>query len=264
MSSDLPALSNPLNNPLMRAGEQFERTARAHGSDEAGLRQAAREFESLFVSYLLKVMRETIGQSDEPGSGFGRQIYTELFDQELARGMAQRSALGIADLVVRHLASERAAPAEPEAGTDTRPAGVPDPSSNVIEPDIPDFRLPVQAPVSSGFGLRRDPFNHRLKVHRGIDIAAPAGTEVQAALGGEVVSARYERGYGNTVVIRHSDGLQTRYAHLDTLTVKEGEVVPPLHVLGAVGNTGRSTGPHLHFEVIRNGARIDPEQALAE
>ncbi len=122
MSSDLPAISNPLNHPLMTAGERFERTAKAKGNDEAGLRQAAQEFESLFVSYLLKVMRETIEQSEDPGSGFGRQIYTELFDQELARGMAQRSVLGIGDLVVRHLESDKAATTG--KGTAADPAGV--------------------------------------------------------------------------------------------------------------------------------------------
>jgi murein DD-endopeptidase MepM/ murein hydrolase activator NlpD len=255
MSSDLPVISNPMSNPLMRAGEQFEQSVRNRAAnDQAGLRQAANEFESLFVSYLLKVMRETIDQSTEEGTGFGREIYTELFDQEVSRGIAQKGVLGIADMLVRHMGSDKAA--EPVSAPTT---GTPDSGE-----DIPDFQLPVRAPVSSGFGVRRDPFTHTLKSHKGIDIAAPEGTVVQAALAGEVVKARYEPGYGNTVVIRHADGLETRYAHLGTVTVKEGERVPSLRVIGSVGNTGRSTGPHLHFEVISRGMPINPEEALAD
>ncbi len=260
MSSELPVISNPLNNPLMRAGEKFERTAAAKaGTDEAGIRQAAQEFESLFVSYLLKVMRETIEQTGEEGSGFGREIYTEMFDQEVARGMAQKSVLGIADMVVRRLTPEKS------SGADKPAVPSPTPSSDGRDPeDIPDFQLPVHAPVSSHFGPRRDPFSHRLGVHKGIDIAAPAGTQVQAAMAGEVVTARYEPGYGNTVVLRHADGLETRYAHLGTVEVRPGDHVLSRGALGSVGNTGRSTGPHIHFEVISHGARIDPEDAMSD
>jgi murein DD-endopeptidase MepM/ murein hydrolase activator NlpD len=258
LSSDLPVISNPLDSPLLRAGEQFERTVRSKsGTDEAGLRKAASEFESLFVSYLLKVMRETIDESTAEGSGFGRQIYTELFDQEVARGMAQRGVLGIGDMVVHRLESAKSAEPDTPASSSIQP------SAGAGE-DIPDFQLPVHAPVSSAFGMRRDPFTHQMKAHKGIDIAAPEGTAVQAALGGEVVSARYEYGYGNTVVLRHAGGMETRYAHLGSISVREGEQVASQTVLGSVGSTGRSTGPHLHFEVIDNGRQINPEEALTD
>jgi murein DD-endopeptidase MepM/ murein hydrolase activator NlpD len=103
-----------------------------------------------------------------------------------------------------------------------------------------------------------------MRFHKGLDLAAPEGTPVRAALGGEVVYAGYDGSYGNTVVIRHGDGLQTRYAHLEATDVKRGDLVTQEQVLGKVGSTGHSTGPHLHFEVIRDGERIDPGQALAD
>jgi murein DD-endopeptidase MepM/ murein hydrolase activator NlpD len=77
-------------------------------------------------------------------------------------------------------------------------------------------------------------------------------------LSGTVVSAGYENGYGNTILIQHSGGLQTRYAHLGSMNVKTGDVVASQQMIGSVGDTGRSTGPHLHFEVIKMGKAIDP------
>ena len=106
--------------------------------------------------------------------------------------------------------------------------------------------------------MRKDPFLHRAKFHKGLDLAAPEGMKVVAALPGTVISAGYDTGYGNNVLIQHSGGLQTRYGHLGSVNVKAGDVVDSTAVLGTVGNTGRSTGAHLHFEVTRMGKPVDP------
>jgi murein DD-endopeptidase MepM/ murein hydrolase activator NlpD len=127
-------------------------------------------------------------------------------------------------------------------------------------------RLPVQgqAPrISSGFGVRHDPFTGRLARHMGLDIPAVHGTAVLASGGGRVVSAGYRGPYGNAIVIDHGDGLQTLYGHCSKLYVHVGELVMPQQKIAAVGSTGRSTGPHLHFEVIRNGVRVAPGQVLS-
>ncbi len=243
------------------------------GSGSRDVKRVAQEFESLFVTYLLKVMRETIEEAGDSGSASGKGIYTELFDQEFARNISQQRGFGIADLVIKGLKT-----AQPAAASDTSDVPLqppvsdggsvsPEPESNASprggEPDLPDFSLPIRAPISSGYGVRNDPFTHSPKFHKGLDIAAPAGMEVRAALGGEVIYSGYEPSYGNTVVVQHTGGLQTRYAHLGRVDVKRGDRIAAEGVLGCVGSTGRSTGPHLHFEVTRWGENITPLAAGA-
>lgn len=111
---------------------------------------------------------------------------------------------------------------------------------------------PVSGGISSGYGYRGGEF------HAGIDITAGRGAPVRAAAGGRVVEAGWGGGYGNTVVIDHGNGLATRYAHLSSISVRVGEAVGSGEVIGSVGSTGRATGPHLHFEVMVNGSRVNP------
>lgn len=128
------------------------------------------------------------------------------------------------------------------------------------------YRLPVEGrgmAVSSSYGVRHDPFTGRLARHTGLDIPAPYGTPILASGGGRVVSAGYKGAYGRAIVIDHGDGLKTLYGHASRLLVRAGDVVMPHQKIALVGSTGRSTGPHLHFEVIRNGARVEPRQYLA-
>ncbi len=117
--------------------------------------------------------------------------------------------------------------------------------------------------VTSKFGLREDPIDGGKRRHSGLDLGAPTGTPVRAALEGTVTSAREAGGYGNLVVVRHANGVETRYAHLSSIAVEPGQVLDAGAVLGAVGATGRATGPHLHFEVRQNGIAEDPEPWLA-
>lgn len=126
------------------------------------------------------------------------------------------------------------------------------------------LRMPVEGRISSSFGLRRDPVHGGHKHHRGLDIAAPRGTPIEAAASGTVVFSGWRRGYGNTVTIEHADGRRTRYAHADELLVSRGDVVEAGQTIAKVGSTGRSTGPHLHFEVFEGDVRVDPLRALAK
>lgn len=128
---------------------------------------------------------------------------------------------------------------------------------------------PVQQPVagaaqvSSGYGNRTDPFLKRTAFHSGIDFRAPTGTPVLAAAGGRVIHAGTNGGYGKMVDIDHGNGLVTRYAHLSAISVSLGDTVTGGQRLGLAGSTGRSTGPHLHFEVRRGGGALDPTRFLA-
>jgi murein DD-endopeptidase MepM/ murein hydrolase activator NlpD len=236
------------------------------GDNAQRLRAVAKEFEALFLNYMLSVMRETVDESGLTEKGPGASIYTELFDQEVSRSLATRGALGISDLLIQRL-SEQVSGADADVGQEK--AGKAEPLSGAGHPAgaedaVPDFRMPLQARISSAFGIRKDPLTHAMALHRGVDIAAPDGMEVHAACAGHIVFSGYEKGYGNTVVVQHPGGFETRYAHLHTLKVSVGDPVPAGGILGTVGNTGRSTGPHLHFEVSRNGHQIDPEALLPE
>ena len=114
----------------------------------------------------------------------------------------------------------------------------------------------------SGYGMRIHPVHGDQRMHHGIDLDAPAGTPVAAISDGIVTFAGERGGYGNLVVIDHGGGFETRYAHQEHLSVTEGDLVRAGDVLGAVGSTGVSTGPHLHFEVRRDGESVDPEPWL--
>ncbi len=117
--------------------------------------------------------------------------------------------------------------------------------------------------TSSSFGNRLDPFNRHLSFHPGVDLVAPTGTPILAAAGGRVIHAGPMPGYGNTVEIDHGNGFITRYAHASKIEVRVGQQVEPRETIAEVGSTGRSTGPHLHFEVRVGGKPVDPEGYLA-
>lgn len=120
--------------------------------------------------------------------------------------------------------------------------------------------VPGQYRITSYFGLRTDPFTGQRTGHNGMDIGAPQGTSIVAAADGIVITSEYVSGYGNTVIIMHSDEYRTLYGHIREggLLVSEGQQVRKGEKIAEVGSTGRSTGPHLHFEVHKNGQRVDP------
>ena len=123
---------------------------------------------------------------------------------------------------------------------------------------LPGGRPVMQGWISSYFGHRTDPFTGRNAFHRGIDFAAPAGSKVLAVAAGVVTYAKDRFGYGQTVEINHGNGYVTRYAHNEAITVKAGDVVKKGDPVATIGSTGRSTGPHLHFEVLSQGRAVDP------
>jgi len=128
-------------------------------------------------------------------------------------------------------------------------------------------RLPFANPapgqeITSRFGNRPDPFFGGLAMHAGIDFRAPTGTEIRSTGAGKVVTASFSGGYGNMVEIDHGLGLSTRYGHMSRILVSEGDTVETGQILGLSGSTGRSTGPHLHYEVRRNGDPVDPMRFL--
>lgn len=115
---------------------------------------------------------------------------------------------------------------------------------------------------SSNYGWRLDPFSGKQAMHEGVDFMAEVGTPIKAAAGGVVVYSDYHPQYGNMIAVDHGNGLISRYAHASKRLVKEGDIVPQGQKIGEVGSTGRSTGPHLHFEILSNGAPQNPVRYL--
>jgi len=129
--------------------------------------------------------------------------------------------------------------------------------------------LPQNTPITEGFvgssyGMRTDPFTGQLAMHAGVDFAAPVGTPIYAAAGGVVASAETHSVFGNMVSIDHGNQLSTLYAHASRLVVKAGDIVKKGQKIAEVGTTGRSTGPHLHFEVHVKGQAQNPSRFLAQ
>lgn len=124
------------------------------------------------------------------------------------------------------------------------------------------FTWPIRGWITSWYGWRNDPFTGSRSFHTGIDIGSPRGTPVRAAMEGVVASTGYSTTSGNYVVIRHHSGYTTLYAHLDRIDVRAGARVIQSTVIGAVGSTGYSTGPHLHFTVSKNSKTMNPMTVL--
>ncbi|HTQ81635.1 MAG TPA: M23 family metallopeptidase, partial [Pseudolabrys sp.] len=144
---------------------------------------------------------------------------------------------------------------------------------NVARAELTQFSqtltaVPVRKPVngdidmSSPFGMRLDPFLGRPAVHTGVDLRGEVGEPVRATATGRVTIAGWDGGYGNMVELNHGNGLATRYGHLSKILVKVGQFVRIGETVGLIGSTGRSTGPHLHYETRINGEAVDPQKFL--
>jgi len=127
--------------------------------------------------------------------------------------------------------------------------------------------IPIYSPIkmnelqhmSSDYGIRKHPIYGFWRMHHGIDFVAPSGTSIYSTADGVIYKVRKSRhGYGNQVIIKHSNDYKTRYAHLDNITVIKGQHINKGHIIGTLGTSGLSTGPHLHYEILSNGKNIDP------
>ncbi len=218
----------------------------------------------------------------------GAQVHSMMDDSRLALAALSKAATGQTSEIMSELAGIGIKPKLPEDGDEgvggpfLAPTDGPDSVSlvddaNAVVEALSRFKAarnaidlaPVHKPVagstrlSSTFGNRRDPFTGRLAFHSGLDFAAPQGTTVLSAGFGKVTYVGQMSGYGNVVEVTHGAGLVTRYGHLSAFLVKEGQVVQTGSPIARVGSTGRSTGPHLHFEVRRSDTAVDPARYLA-
>jgi len=213
------------------------------------LEKVATELEAMFIYELLKVMRKTAEVSDKNDNPLTN--YNTMIDMELSKVLAERG-FGLKEYILKALSNKDEVYKRYEKSVE-KMTGVKD--NNI--------KLPVFGNITSGFGIRKHPLFGGYHFHKGIDIAVPEGTDIYPIKGGKVVYSSFDKGYGYNVIIEHEDGLKTRYAHNMVNLVKVGDVVDKNMVIGKVGRTGLTTGPHLHFEVLKDDEPIDPGIVLA-
>lgn len=215
---------------------------RSKEEDAGSVHKVAQDFAAFLMFELTKAMRATIPKGGLLETNAStHDAYTSLADMEFARVMAKQDGAGLTRFIERALSVY-------DQGESTRVSA----------------RFPADGVISSAFGMRSDPIHGKLRLHAGIDIAAPAGSSVKAMAAGQVVFSGQAKGYGNLVSVDHGQGMVTRYAHNATNLVGLGEQVSSGQEIARVGTSGRSTGPHLHFEILRDGAPIDPQPYLKQ
>lgn len=255
---------------LKQAAQELEGQGLSREEKEKRLKKACDQFEALLVKMVLKSMRDATPKEGLFGSGLDQDIYTSMMDDALAESIATGKGLGISRTMYEQMKGRLdAVPAG--TGIQGAPATQAAPETPVtavtneteIRNKVVEFALPLEGRLSSDFGWRRDPITAENRFHKGIDLAAPRGTPVLSSAEGTVVFSGWQGGHGNTVVIRHPDGYETRYSHNAQNLVREGDRVGQGDMIARVGSTGRSTGPHLHFEVTKGGASLDPTELLA-
>ena len=251
----------------------------------------AKEFEAILLAQVIGAMRKTVPEAGLLEASASRKMLDGAFDQEVARSLAKKGGLGIAEQLVGQIERQQAAR--------DAAAGVTRPSAASVSPTkattasaatasagaatgravisiAPATRapstgavasaastLPVAGEITSPFGMRNDPFTGEERFHAGVDVAAPRGAAIRAVADGEVVFSGWRRGgAGRVVEVRHADGLVTSYAHAERTLVRAGQHVVAGDVVATVGSSGRASGPHLHFAAQRDGQAIDPSALL--
>jgi murein DD-endopeptidase MepM/ murein hydrolase activator NlpD len=234
-------------------------SARVADRDRLELQRVAQQFEAMLLTQMLREMRKA-GEwgGDEAdgagGMGLGTDSFTEAIDTELGIHLARGKGLGLTAQLMQAL--DRLAP----AGDPVAP--VPSVTGGSPEAEMPGG---TSVNLRERTAWRSDPFTGQARFHRGVDLKAAYGQDVQAAAQGTVVFSGEQRGYGTTVVIEHADGSRTRYAHLSAATVAVGSPIEAGQEVGRAGRSGRATGTHLHFEVTGpDGKPVSPSHWLQE
>ncbi len=222
-------------------------------TENRSLEDVAQQFESLFVQQLLTVMRSGLGEDGLFEGNTGQDMYASMMDQALAQALAQRGGIGLADPILKSLQDMQHKAGSGQAVATEGAASVP---AESLEQRF--ARAISGHRVTSPVGWRKDPFTGEWTFHKGIDLAFAEGSPIQAMTSGTVVFSGRQSGYGNTVVVEGPGGVRVRYAHLKKLEVEEGTDIAKGQQIGLAGSTGRSTGPHLHVEIERDGEIVDP------
>lgn len=225
-------MSDPIQQMSLLLPPELPEPRKQGNAEEAG-----EAFEAYLVSFLCKQIRESVPEGLLNSGAMG--VFGGFFDQEIGQRVAEGGGLGLAEQVSGALGTAPVALARAAAHVEGHVGG-------------------TGGRISSGFGHRSDPFGGQRAFHAGVDLAAPSGSTIRAIRAGRVVFAGDRGGLGRAVVIDHGDGLRSLYGHCEGLDVEVGERVGPGDRVARVGMTGRTTGPHVHFELRRDGVAVDP------
>jgi murein DD-endopeptidase MepM/ murein hydrolase activator NlpD len=276
-------MAEPLTPPFALNAPRPLHEAPSPAVERAKVQELSQEFEAMLMLQMVRQMRQSLLDESEEPEGFGGSTMRDTFDTEFSRYLAQAGGIGLGGYMSSALDARAGETAPPgDAAGSAVPASAPAhaldaaPGGFAVSPaaapaftigrstdntDAPaSAGLPLANGITSAFGRRADPLTGESRFHRGVDLRAAYGTEVPAAAAGTVVFAGERGTYGNLVVVRHENGVETRYAHLSATAVREGERIEAGTLIGRVGSTGRSAAPHLHFEVLVNGERVDPAE----
>jgi murein DD-endopeptidase MepM/ murein hydrolase activator NlpD len=220
MSLELSNISNTINGG---------------GFDEKNPKSVAAKVQAMFMEIMIKTMEDSVGAEDGLfGKSSSSEIYRGMFREEMAASLSGQLGGSLRHQLEQGLVQDPGDAVKPE-----------------LAPPIPEARmLPVAGVVTSEVGWRKDPFNGHLSLHKGTDIAAKAGTPIQAVADGTVIESGAKGSFGTAVVIKTDDGRRMLYAHNQQNFVRVGDRVVRGDAIAAVGSTGRATGPHVHFEVL--------------
>ncbi len=222
------------------------------------LRDASFSFEAILLNQLMKNMRNSLTEKDPEEDLMGdytgaSKMYKSMLDSEYVKIAARKGSLGIAEIIMKQLGLDNETESSETSVPVLNKMLVPPPQTNTST-------LPTDGNISSSFGKRIHPLSGNMREHKGMDIASDIGTPVKASFAGRVIFSGEKSGYGKVVEVQHYGGWTTLYAHNSELLVKEGDLVQKGQSISRVGNTGNSTGPHLHFEMRKNGIAVDPKK----
>ncbi|MBF0492338.1 MAG: peptidoglycan DD-metalloendopeptidase family protein [Deltaproteobacteria bacterium] len=245
MLTKLNEISNSVAaNPLV----DKEKSSTEANTEQAW--KAAKKFEAYYMGFVYQKGMDSIPKSEDFGNSVNQEVYQNFFSQAISDQVEKSPhGIGLAEMIVKGKK-----PMTPSLTQDFKPLAAP-----VL--NNPEFYLPA-ARVTSGFGFRGDPLEGDQRFHQGMDLAYPKRTPIQAAAEGKVVFSGKKGGYGNAVMIQHDQGYTSLYGHADENLVKVGARVKKGEVIAYSGSTGRSTGPHLHFEIRKDGKAVDPKKLV--
>lgn len=243
-------------------------------NDREAVFKAAQEFESYMMSFMFRQMQKSVPKSEFLGGGNTQDMFMGLYIDEVSK-RAQSGNRGLAQMITQQYAKQMGEVGHQEIKTLEQTQK--EPSLSLTDQldsfskddqdlihfgrvmhDLDQMIGKLEKHKTSDFGMRMHPIAKKERFHHGIDFGLAEGTPVEAPSSGRVVFAGTKGGYGNTVIVDHGNKITTLYAHLSEIQVSEGDQIDRNHQLGRVGTTGVSTGPHLHFEVRKDGKPLDP------
>ena len=248
-------MADPQMIQALLAGRSVATTGVTPGAnDQTKLRELATQFESMLLSQMLKDLQTSMADDEDGSAGFKSGPLGDVMTSEVGLALSRAGGFGLGDMLAAAMSRQSGPSISSPASPAQEPADYPVPVATAVQ------AYAVPAPrISSGFGWREDPIDGGARFHKGMDVPMSVGSDVRVPADGQVVSVGEQPGYGLTVVVAHGNGLETRYGHLSAADVRPGDPVRAGDLIARSGNSGRSTGPHLHFEVVENGQAINPE-----